>query len=152
MGKRKNHLGKALACAYVVASPSVAASNSFDHCPDIWSDYVLIVRDLLASSEGDLPPVLFVGTGGQIHNCLGENLAPHLLGQVNSYHNAVSRLFDGDLDVPSSEWPGNICTVGDTESSAFSYLWVGLPYTPEILSKDICRVRIEKSLARRIER
>lgn len=149
MHKLLEHLSRALICAYAIALPDFAEADNFDYCPEIWSDYVQLVRDLIASGENEMRPVLFIGTSGQVHNCLSESIDHDLLAQVNSYHNATSRLFEGNLDGPSSEWPTNVCSVGDVQNPVFSYLIVGLPYSSDILSKDICRVRIENSLTHR---
>ncbi|WP_195822547.1 hypothetical protein [Roseobacter sp. MH60115] len=147
----RRHLAKASFVAVTVALPRDAAAENHSHCPEIWSDYVEVVRDILASSEGDALPVFFVGTGGEVHNCLAEAIDPKLFEQLVFYHRAISPLFEGDLDGPSSEWPTSVCSVGDVQNPAFSYLVVGLPYTSQILSKKICRVRIVNTLTRRIK-
>lgn len=47
-------------------------AHGFDHCPGIWSEYVDFVRGIRPTDHGKTPPVLFGGTGGEVHNCMGE--------------------------------------------------------------------------------
>lgn len=150
MHKQPKQLSLALILAFAITLPRLAEANNFDHCPEIWSDYVELVRDLIASSEREILPVLFVGTSGQTYNCLNEDIDSHLLSQANSYSLSIAHLFEGDLDGPSSEWPATVCGFGNVQNPLFSYLTVGLPHTSKILSKEICRVRIENSLTRHI--
>lgn len=63
------HFAKASFFAMAVALPRDAAADTHSHCPEIWSEYVEVVRDILASSERETQSALFIGTEGDTLKC-----------------------------------------------------------------------------------
>ncbi|WP_299410884.1 hypothetical protein [uncultured Roseobacter sp.] len=95
----------------VLDNRSFAGEQKFAHCPEVWSDYVELVRDSLASSERETPSVLFVGTDGELHNCLGAQIELDTLRAVQRHETALLVVFDGDIGCEPLEWPLNVCSL-----------------------------------------
>ncbi|WP_159974940.1 hypothetical protein [Roseobacter cerasinus] len=135
---------------FLLSLPPSAEADRANHCPEVWSQYVDTVEDILTHSSVKAGPVFFVGTGGEVYDCLDENVGVQLFEEIGQYHKAISHLFEGNLTGGSSEWPDNVCSVGDVKSSIGSYIVINLPHVPDILSDEICLMRIVNSLDRRI--
>ncbi|WP_298974903.1 hypothetical protein [uncultured Roseobacter sp.] len=112
---------------------SFAEGQKFAHCAAIWSDYVELGRHLLGCNEREAPTLLFVGTGGEIHNRLGERVELDTLRTVQGHETSLSVIFDGEIGDKPKDCPLNVCTVANARLEPLTYWKVNLPYEPSIL-------------------
>lgn len=91
------------------------------------------MRNVLAVSEVEALPVLFIGTGGEAHNCLGEKVDLEILRAVQQHETSQLPVFRGDISGTPKAWPMNVCTVANARLEVLSYWKINLPYEPSIL-------------------
>lgn len=146
MSAWRRHLAKVSFFAMAVAFPRDAVSDTHSHCPEIWLSYVEIVRSALAVSQGEALPVLFIGTGGEVYNCLGEKVDLEILRAVQRHETSLLPVFRGDVSGTPKEWPMNVCTVANARLEVFSYWKINLPYEPSILQRRIYEDQVTGAL------
>lgn len=142
MGAWGRHLAMAFLFAMALAFPRDAVAHTHSHCPEIWSDYVESARNVLAVSKGKALPVLFIGTGGEVHNCLGEKIDLEILRAVQRHETSLLSVFRGDISGTPKEWPMNVCTLAGARLEEPTYSKINLPYELSVLRGDMCTHRV----------
>lgn len=137
------HLAKVSFFAMAVAVPRDAVADSYNHCPEIWSDYADLFSTIKTSADNEqMQTILFVGTGGEVYNCIEEQVEDSVLENVIAYERSLVSVFQGDFSTESENWSESVCKISFTSGGSLSYVAVRLPYLVPILTREDCQSRV----------
>ncbi|WP_298922495.1 hypothetical protein [uncultured Roseobacter sp.] len=121
------------------AGPRDALTESHDLCPEAWSEYAIVVRPKLKTGPEQRSLVLFVGTDGESHDCLGKNIDREIIRVVQK--NETS-LLPVSIEGALKERLLNVCTSSNARLDTLTYLKISLQCHVSVLRDSACEDQV----------